>query len=228
MYNLDVFMLILFFGAFILGGGMYWMIKKQKPIKTHHTPVAVPEDKFETAEELFPHLEFSPEPEYEPVPEIPWGYDDNKISVMARDPQTIFAYWDISEKLWNSLRDAHGSRWENSLPVLRIYDVTGIDYFNGLNANKHYDIVINDYAGNWYLHVGTPDRTFCVDLGRILNDGKFITVARSNFTSTPRNSLSDRIDPEWMLVSENQRKLYSRVGKGNGMSSLELFDNFVQ
>ncbi len=234
MYNFDAFMLILFFSVLIFGGGIYLMSKK-KPMayKTLPEPLPVRESapEPETAEELFPRLDFlaesEPNPEHDFVPELPWGYDDNKITILARDPETIYAYWDISEQLQNTLRFTHGPRWNEALPVLRVYDVTGIDYFNGVNANSYFDIVVNDAAGNWYLHVGAPNRTFCVDLGKILNDGTFVTIARSNFTATPRNTLSDRTDPEWMLVSTDRRKLYSRIGK-EGMSSYEIFRNFVQ
>jgi hypothetical protein len=213
------------FGALILGGGLYLMSANEKKNSKKIPVTAVSEDAtFESAEELFPVIEFPPEFEHKPDPELPWGYDDNKIIIMARDPDTIYAYWDISEEKRNSLRDLYGHHWENSLPVLRIYDVTGITDFDGYNANHHYDVVINDYAGSWYLHVGTPNRTFCVDLGRILNDGRYITVARSNLTFTPRNTFSDRTDPEWMLVSENERRLYARIMQADGHSSIELFD----
>ncbi|MHB9094169.1 MAG: DUF4912 domain-containing protein, partial [Eubacteriales bacterium] len=123
----------------------------------------------------------------------------------------------------NSLQHSYGTRWDNSLSVLRVYDTTGVEHFNGFNANRYYDVVINDYAANWYLHVGVPDRTYCVDLGKILNDGTFIVLARSNFTFTPRNSLSNKTDPDWMLVSDKERRLYARIGELEGTSSAELF-----
>lgn len=200
------------------------MFRKTKVKKELPSPVEIGEDNFEAAEEIFPIIEFPPELEHEHVPELPWGYDDNKITIMARDPEWIYAYWDISEERRNSLRHTYGPGWDNSLPVLRVYDVTGISYFNGFNANHHYDTVINDYAGSWYIHVGVPNRTYCIDLGRILSDGTYIVVARSNFTFTPRNSISDNVDSAWMLVSENERKLYSRISPLTGTSSGELFN----
>lgn len=226
MHNLDTIGLILLFGTVIIGGGLYVMSRKQKKVQTVlPSPAEQKEDTtLETAEELTPRIEFPPDVRPEHVPELPWGYSDNKITIMARDPEWIYAYWDISEGKRHSLRHTYGPGWDNSLPVLRIHDVTGITYFNGFNANHHYDIVINDFAGSWYIHVGVPDRTYCVDLGRILKDGTYIVVARSNFTFTPRNNLSDKIDPEWMLVSEHERKLLDRIGQLEGTSSFELFN----
>lgn len=223
MNILDAIGLILLFGAIIFGGGIYFMSKKTKYVKNElPVPVLTKERDFETAAVLFPDISFPSEVEYEHIPELPWRYSDNKITIMARDPEWIYAYWDISGESRTSLEHTYGRRWEFSLPVLRVYDVTGVSYFNGYNANNYYDTVINDYAGSWYLHVGVPHRTYCVDLGRILNDGTYVMMVRSNFTVTPRNTISDRIDPEWMLVSEKERRLYSRI-KGEGLSSAELF-----
>jgi len=224
MNNLDTVGLILLFGTIILGGGLYLVMgKNKKALNRLPSPVIPREDnKFETAREFFPRIEFPPEPEHEFIPDLPAGYYDDKITIMARDPEWIYAYWDISEEKRNLLKHTYGPRWDNSLPVMRVYDVTGIENFNGLNANNYFDIIINDYARSWYVHVGMPNRTYCVDLGRILSDGTYVVLARSNFTFTPRNSVSDKTDPDWLLVSENERKLYARIGL-DSISSIELF-----
>ncbi len=224
MNNLDTVGLILLFGAAILGGVLYFVLdKNKKSVKALPSPTMPREnERFESAGELFPRIEFPPEPRHEFIPELPAGYHDDKITIMARDPEWIYAYWDISEEKQSLLKHNYGRRWENSLPVMRVYDVTGLEYFNGLNANSFYDVIINDFARSWYLHVGVPNRTYCVDLGRILNDGTYVVVARSNYTFTPRNSISDKSDPEWLMISENERKLYGRIGF-NAPSSPELF-----
>lgn len=178
----------------------------------------------EVAEEVCPPICFPPEEKLESVPELPRGYNDNFITIMSRDPKWIYAYWEISNEMRNYLEQTYGSRLNNSKPVLRLYDITDIYDFNGSNAHNYTDTIINDYSNNWYLNIGAPDRTYCIDLGRILNDGTFILVARSNSTSTPSNKVSDKRDPEWMLVSENERKLFARIGGMSDLSSFDLFD----
>lgn len=222
MYNLDMIGLILLFATLIIGGNLLTRKRNQARQKFPVQPVR---ENFttETAQELFPDIQFPPEIEHEHIPELPWGYGDNKIAIMARDPEWIYAYWEISAEKLNTERKLHGSRWAGSLSVLRVYDVTGINDFDGYNANSYYDVIINDFAGSWYLNVGTPDRLYCVDLGRILSDGIFTVLARSNYTFTPRNSMSDIIDPEWMLVSDQEKKLYARIGYTFGPISSEFF-----
>lgn len=222
MNNLDTLGLILLLGFLIIGGGYYLFSQNNR---VHNKlPLRDEPDDFETGEELLPLIQFPPEAEQEQVPELPGGYNDDKISIMARDPEWIFAYWDVSEDKNRSLQHSVGPVWDNALPVLRVHDVTGIAYFNGANSNLYFDVPVNDCSGNWYVHTGVPDRTFCVELGRILPDSSFVMVARSNLTSTPSNSISDKIDPEWMLVTENEKKLFALIGSPTGISSGELFN----
>lgn len=222
MNNLDTLGLILLLGFLILIGG-YYLFSQNNRVHNKLPLRDEPED-FETGEELFPLIQFPPEIEEEQVPELPWGYDDNRITIMARDPEWIFAYWDISATKRSALRQSLGPAWDSSLPVLRVHDVTGIAFFDGENSNQHFDVAVNDYSGNWYVHTGVPDRTYCVELGRILQDGNFVMMARSNFTSTPRNSVSDKTDLDWLLVSDNEKKLFDRIGNPDGVSSGELFN----
>jgi hypothetical protein len=63
--------------------------------------------------------------------------------------------------------------------------------------------------------VGQPDRSFCIEVGRKLQNGHFITLLRSNVVSTPRASLSELVDEEWMWI-EN---LYQTIRHQYGVSS---------
>jgi hypothetical protein len=91
--------------------------------------------------------------------------------------------------------------------VLRLYDVTGVPEFNGGNALSYVDIPVNEESDSWHIEVGEPDRAFCVDLGRVLPSGEFVTLLRSNVAHTPRATLSDRLDEEWMWIEGVYRTL---------------------
>lgn len=149
--------------------------------------------------------------------ELPSRYGDTRIVLMARDPYWIFAYWEITDDHRMQVEREASASWNDMKKVLRVYDVTGKD-FNGLNANRHFDIDINADANNWYINVGAPDRTWCVDLGVITSSGKFILIARSNVVSTPRDSASDIIDEEWMSIEEDFLRLYGLWGGFSGAS----------
>jgi len=223
VYNLETIGLILLLGLVLSVGGLYLKYNQQEVKRPLPTPHDL-EDNFETAVEFFPDIEFPPDPVKEEVPELPWGYDDNKITVMARDPKWVFAYWDISEDKRRSMSENYGPDWEKSHSVLRVYDVTGVNNFDCTKANKYFDVEINEYTGKRYVNVEAANRAYRVDLGRILSDGNFIVMARSNVTSTPRNTISEKIDTDWMLVSENELQLLSRLGHTDSYSSAHLLD----
>lgn len=141
---------------------------------------------------------------------IPASYGDCKIAALPRDPNWLFVYWEIDEAKREGIARHFGRwAWDQSRPVLRVYDTTNLYFFD---SRRHVEIAINDYANNWYIRTGQPDRTFCVELGRVRPDGSYIFLARSNFVSTPRDQISDLIDEEWLLLPEYAARLYERIG----------------
>ncbi len=144
------------------------------------------------------------------TPSIPWSYGDCKITALVRDPYWLFVYWEINEAKREEIARRYGYQaWDESWPVLRIYDATNLYFFD----SRHYaEIAINDYANNWYIRTGQPNRTFCIELGRVRPDGSYIFLARSNFVSTPRDQISEVIDEEWLLLPEYATRLYRRIG----------------
>ncbi len=141
---------------------------------------------------------------------IPASYGDCQITALPRDPNWLFVYWEINEAKREEIDRHFGSQaWEQSRPVLRVYDTTNLYFFD---SRKPAEIAINDYANNWYIHTGQSNRTFCVELGRVGPDGSYIFLSRSNFVSTPRDQISDLIDEEWLLLPEYAARLYGRIG----------------
>lgn len=149
--------------------------------------------------------------------ELPSGYGDNKIVILARDPHWVFAYWEITADKKMDIECQAGARWDVLKKVLRVYEISGVE-FNGSNANGHFDIIVTPESNSWYIHVGKPDKSWCVDLGVITPDGRFILIARSNIVATPRDSASEVIDEEWMSIEEEFLKLYGLWGGFPGAS----------
>jgi hypothetical protein len=143
-----------------------------------------------------------------PYEDLPYGYGEEKIALMVRDPYLVHAYWEVTparierEKAWFG--------WNSKLAV-RIYDVTGIQ-FDGRNALGYFDQEVFERLGSWYFDVGRPSHSFIADIGLLSPEGKFLTLARSNYISMPRDGVSDVLDEEWMLVDEEFWKLYGFPG----------------
>ncbi len=149
----------------------------------------------------------------------------DKIVLMVRDPYWVFAYWDVSEETLGRARAALGGESDGVRRVLRVYDVTGVD-FDGGNANSFSDIAIGGEAADWYINTGAPRRTFVVDIGLLSHSGRFLTLARSNKAATPSDSPSDSTeDEQYMIPDWEFDKIYALSGGftfDSGSGSIEL------
>jgi hypothetical protein len=146
---------------------------------------------------------------------LPAGYGEDRITLMARDPSLTYAYWEatperlVKERSWFGMEAAL---------VVRIYDITGVQ-FDGRNAVGYFDQDIAEPTGSWYFETGRPGHSFCADLGMRSPEGRFLTLARSNYITMPRDGVSDVIDEEWMLADEEFWQLY---GFPDGISSPQV------
>ncbi len=158
---------------------------------------------------------------------FPQGYGDNKIVILVRDPWWIFAYWEIRrDKEMEIARKIENSQDAPDKSILRVYDVTDIN-FNGRNAHSFFDIDLKGLANNWYINVGTPNRSWVIDIGIVSKKGDFYLLARSNMVKTPRFGMSDVLDAEWMMPEDEYWKMFGLSGGfGVGKGSLEVREMF--
>lgn len=196
--------------------------KKKKPVATKQVSsgeakkevlgiqeMAVEQAKFYTGK--------MPAPKRVMPQDLPYQYGQDKIVLQVRDPWWIHAYWEITTHAWERLRIEFKDEFYQAKRILRVYDVSHI-MFDGKNAHRFFDIQINEHTNNWYIDTGGPGRSWCVDLGLLLPDGKFITVVRSNTVYTPLEGPSWLTDEEWMVPEEMFARLYG-MGFGFGRSS---------
>ena len=154
---------------------------------------------------------------------LPFDYGDTKITILPRDPICIFAYWSISSGFVENLKRQYGREVFNDAKlVVRVYDTTDV-MFNGSNANRYFDVFVTSDSNSWYINVGEYNRCWCVDIGYLTTDGKFICVARSNKIDMPRYGVSSVTDEQWALLKVEFEKLLKISGVGSiGMSSFDV------
>ena len=151
------------------------------------------------------------------ITDLPTSYGDTKIALLPRDPWWCFAYWEIGEKTLQEVKSMCG---DNPKYVLRMYDVTNVNNFDGKNANKYFDISINIGAKSWYINLPETNRSWCVDLGVVTPEGKFVTIARSNIVIMPRFGVSPLTDEQWGILQREFERLLElsgvqMIGKGS-------------
>jgi hypothetical protein len=143
------------------------------------------------------------------------------MRAIPRDPQWLFAYWEISESTRNELRAKMGeSVFASAKKILRLIDVTEIVY-DGSNAQHYIDIEINEFANNWYVQVPESGRNYVLELGFLTTAGRFYCATRSNVTSVPRMGVSQVQDEEWATVSTDELIRMSADAMRSGMGSSE-------
>jgi len=151
--------------------------------------------------------------------ELPQGYDEDILVVQVRDPWWTHVYWDLRFQTWDACRAQYGADFEKGRWILRAYDISFIK-FDGKNAHRFFDTAIDVKARTWYMNLGSPGTTWCLDLGLILPDGRFVALVRSNVISLPLDGPSWMTDEEWMIPDDAFRQLYGMsVGLGPNVSS---------
>ncbi len=154
---------------------------------------------------------------YQPPCELPVSYGKDRLVLQVRDTHWLHTYWEIIPGTWGHFKAEFKDDFYKARRVLRVYDVSSI-IFNGSNAHRFFDIDINEYADSWYIDTGGPGRSWCVDYGLILPNGKFVTILRSNTVTTPLDGPSWITDEEWLIPDELFARLYG-MGFGLGTSS---------
>jgi hypothetical protein len=153
--------------------------------------------------------------------DIPDSYNETYMRAMARDPQWLFSYWEISEGTRKDLRAKMGENaFASAKRIMRLIDVTDINY-DGSNAERYVDIEINEFANNWYVQVPESGRSYVLELGFLSTTGRFYCAARSNAISVPRMGVSPLQDEEWATVSTDELIRMSSDAMRSGMGSSE-------
>lgn len=131
-------------------------------------------------------------------PELNSHYNQDKLQAMVRDPNWLYAYWDLSGPTSNRIfREVQGGTW-----VLRVFDVT---------QDASDDVPVLLEGGNWYVPVAA-DTEYRLEIGVIDRDGVFHAAASSRKLRTPRMGISELVDEEWMILEDEFRRLMSFSG----------------
>jgi len=109
---------------------------------------------------------------------FPESYGQNRIRLLVRDPEWIFAYWDVKPE---SLEQLAKSLGERALALSRL-TLRVVDPVSGGAS----DILLPPGARWWYVRTDAARRTYRAELGITLPSGQFRRLAESNTVVTPR------------------------------------------
>jgi len=129
--------------------------------------------------------------------ELPHEYGVDRIMLVPRDPWWLYAYWEITPTKREAALAALGEEADHARPVLRVFDVSFVDP-QGSNASLSLDVEVPRNADSWYVNVGRPGASFCVEIGLRTASGRFLPLMRSNVVVTPRATPSPDREERWL------------------------------
>ena len=109
---------------------------------------------------------------------FPETYGMNRVRLLVRDPEWIFAYWDVNPAALKELARSLGERGlALSRLTLRVQDPV---------SGGSSDILLPPGARWWYIRTDSARRSYRAELGVTLPSGEFRRLAESNTVVTPR------------------------------------------
>lgn len=128
--------------------------------------------------------------------ELPYRYNETIVKILYQTPNTLFVYWDISDKDRKKYLEQYGENFfEVTHPILIVHNDT---------YNYSFEIPINDFANSWYLRVNDSKCNYRVELGRKPNNVLQPQVKDSNVdepTTDKKIETPKTIDTNYIYIS---------------------------
>jgi len=142
--------------------------------------------------------------------DIPDTYGDTRMVLLVRDPEWVYSYWEISD----TTREELNLSQDNSRRfVIRFFKITDRNWPSE-GAHYFFDVDVSPYAVNWYVKLPEVNQKWVAELGFFDEKENYISICRSNPILTPRNSISEKVDSQWMTVAESFEKI-TRMAAGS-------------
>jgi len=109
---------------------------------------------------------------------FPETYGIDRVRLLVRDPEWLFAYWDVNPKSVDDLKRSVGERAAAVARLtLRISDPV---------SGGTSDVLLPPGARWWYVRTDSARRSYRAELGFTLASGEFRSLATSNTVTAPR------------------------------------------
>ena len=115
--------------------------------------------------------------------ELPYRYNETIVKILYQTPNTLFVYWDISDKDRKKYIEQYGENFfEVTHPILIVHNDT---------YNYSFEIPINDFANSWYLRVNDSKCNYRVELGRKPN---YVPQTQAQVSSVTESITEEKVE----------------------------------
>jgi glycogen(starch) synthase len=129
-----------------------------------------------------------------------WVPAASHVGLAMVHPTQGFAYWRILHSWMEQIARECGGAWDGSRPVLRLYDVSLIE-FNGRNAHRIQDEPLPELTGRRFFNLPAAGTWQLAEVGFLLRSGEFIPAARSPVVPFGADAPSRRGGAAGLLVA---------------------------
>jgi hypothetical protein len=119
-------------------------------------------------------------------PALPEKYNQDVLVALIRDPECIFAYWELSGQMVSEIFRLRDLKTASTKWLLRVHNLSHKN-FTDIELPKPKNI--NNVQGRDYLIV-LPDTGYQLELGLTDQRNKFVGLVKSNIVQTPRKGRS--------------------------------------
>lgn len=113
----------------------------------------------------------------EPIYDLPWNYDDDRVVLLVRDPWTLFVYWDFHQDTVDRASEGFDA---SSRMLMRVLLVSGREE----HVVKECEVDLG--WRSYYFYELEPKRDYRVEIVCVAADGRESLVGRrSNVASLP-------------------------------------------
>ena len=148
------------------------------------------------------------------VRELPSNYKETKLTLIMRDPDWCYFYWDISDN------DIESHNIHSRELKVKIFQISGVDI---TLHQEHTEVSVGHIYGDYYVNLQTPHAYFIGELGYYV-DGVFTVLIRSNVVYAPRDSISNIYDDKWAVNEEIVKLLSEPSTLRVSLSSATIFE----
>jgi hypothetical protein len=109
---------------------------------------------------------------------FPESYGSNRVRLLVKDPEWLFAHWDVDQRTLATLRKDFGER---AVALARLTLRLADPGHGGASV-----ILLPPGVRGWYVRADRAPRSYRAELGLTLPSGEFRSLATSNTVTTPR------------------------------------------
>jgi hypothetical protein len=130
-------------------------------------------------------------------PDLPRSHGPSRAVLVAQDPWSLFAYWEIPPVRRVEMLRSLGPDGEAVVEVLRIYEIDA-------TPQVFRDVALAAGSERVHVRVEHPGRTYRVEVGLRTPSGSFVVLAASDPVATPPAAPSSDTSVRWVALAPRQ------------------------